>query len=275
MDQDPKLMLVRQNFFKTSTLIILLMLIVFQFIAFQYSFTTKIVPDGVSLLIMFACVFYLWMSERLDRERLLKMNLELILAQNEIKESQINIIMSLALSQEAKDTYTQGHSRRVTKYAVELAKILGLTNEEIAIIERAGKLHDIGKIGICDDILLSKEKLSSEQYSVIKGHPLKSASILDPLKFLDREKAIILHHHERYDGTGYPDGLRGDQIPLGSRILALVDAFDAMKSKRPYKKEQSKAEILEEIKNNAGSQFDPEVVRAFFSISEHFFVESS
>ncbi len=243
-----KLSFKKRNFFKMSTLCIMFLLIVFQFISIKYSPATKIIPDNIAVAVALICIFYLWISEQRDKEKLSRMNLELMLAHNTLKESQIDIIMSLGLSQEAKDYYTQGHSKRVTKYAVAIAEELKLEDEEIDIIKRAGKLHDIGKIGISDDILLSKNKLSEEEYQIIKSHPLKSANILDPLKFLDREKDIIKHHHERYDGKGYPDGLKTEKIPLGSRILSLADAFDAMKSERPYKKPLSKEEIIAEIK---------------------------
>ncbi|MFC1704304.1 HD-GYP domain-containing protein [Candidatus Omnitrophota bacterium] len=261
-----------RNVFKTFTLLILVLMLFFQFLAFRYHFTTKIVPDGVSFFIIFICVFYLWITERIDREKLSRMYLELILAQTTLKEAQIDIIMSLGLSQEAKDYYTQGHSKRVTKYAVDIARELGLDKEEIDVIQRAGKLHDIGKIGISDGILLSKEKLTDEEYIIIKSHPLKSASILDPLKFLDREKQIIRHHHERFDGAGYPDGLAGEKIPLGARIIALADSFDAMKSERPYKEPFTKEDIIAEVKKNSGAQFDPKVVEAFLKIIDRFFV---
>jgi HD-GYP domain-containing protein (c-di-GMP phosphodiesterase class II) len=263
---------IARDFFKMSTLIILFLLISFQLIGLLYSLEFKIVPDAVSFSIAFVCILYLWIVEIIDRERLMKMNLELIVTQSILKESQINTIMSLGLSQEAKDRYTQGHSERVTKYSVELAKEMGLSEDEIETIKRASKLHDIGKIGISDDILFSKDLLTEEQYNILKYHPIKSVNILDPLKFLDKEKKIIRHHHERYDGTGYPDRLKGNNIPLGSRIIAIADAFDAMKSERPYKDSLSKKEIVAELIKNTGTQFDPKVSKVFLRIIDRFFI---
>jgi len=188
-----------------------------------------------------------------------------------LKESEIDTIMSLVLSQEAKDRYTHGHSGRVTRYSVEIAKELGLPQEEIEVINKAGKLHDIGKIGIRDEILFYKGRLNKEQYDIIKTHPIKGVDIVEPLKFLKKEKKIIRHHHEHYDGGGYPDGLKAEKIPLGARIMAVADAFDAMKSTRPYKKPFSKEEIISEFKNNSGTQFDPKIVDIFLKIIDRFY----
>jgi len=247
--------------FKLFTLIILFLLIGAQITTIYLSI--KIIPGIVSIIAAVVCLCYLWIAELLDRARVLKVNLELILTQNMLKESEIDIIMSLVLSQEAKGRYTNGHSKRVTRYSVEVAKKLGLPDDEIGTIGRAGKLHDIGKIGIRDSILFCEGKLSEEQYNTIKTHPAKGANIIEPLKFLHREKDIIRHHHERYDGKGYPDGLKGERIPLGARIMAVADAYDAMRSTRPYKKPFSKEEIISELENNAGKQFDPKIVDIF------------
>jgi putative nucleotidyltransferase with HDIG domain len=189
-----------------------------------------------------------------------------------LKAAQIDIIMSLILSQESKDRYTHGHSERVTKYSVAIARELGLPEDEIEIIRRAGKLHDIGKVGIKDDILFSKEELTEEEYDIIKTHPAKGANIIEPLKFLEREKEIVRHHHERYDGEGYPDRLKAEEIPLGARIMAIADAFDAMRSERLYKKGYSKNEIIREFSENSGKQFDPKITAAFLKIIDRFYV---
>jgi uncharacterized domain HDIG len=188
-----------------------------------------------------------------------------------LKESHVDTIMALVLSQEAKDRYTYGHSERVTKYSLAIARELGLMEDEIEIIERAGKLHDIGKIGISDDVLFFEGNLDEEKMNIIRTHPAKGVNILDPLKFLDKEKDIIRHHHERYDGKGYPDGLKGEQIPLGARIMAVADAFDAMRSNRPYKKNLTKPEIISELLNNSGTQFDPKIVNTFLKIMDRFY----
>lgn len=179
--------------------------------------------------------------------------------------------MSLALSQEAKDRFTSGHSERVTIYSTEIAKELGLNNAEVEVINRAAKLHDVGKIGIRDSILFSEEKLTDEQYNIIKTHPQKGIDIIEPLNFLEKEKEIIVHHHERYDGRGYPHGLKAQEIPLGARIMAVADSFDAMKSTRPYKKPLNKENIIRELKDNSGTQFDPTIVEVFLKIIERFY----
>ncbi|MBL7197493.1 MAG: HD-GYP domain-containing protein [Candidatus Omnitrophica bacterium] len=255
--------------FKLFTLIILFLLISTQIITVYFSII--IIPGIISVFSAFVCLSYLWIAELLDRERLFKTNIELILTQSMLKEVEVDIIMSLVLSQEAKDRYTHGHSRRVTKYSVEIAKELGLSNDEIEVINRAGKLHDIGKIGIKDDILFYEGKLNEEQYNIIKTHPIKGANIIEPLKFLGKEKDIVRHHHERYDGEGYPDRLKAEEIPLGARIMAVADAFDAMKSTRPYKKPFSKEEIILELKDNAGEQFDSQIVDVFLKIIDRFY----
>ncbi|MFH1622558.1 MAG: HD domain-containing phosphohydrolase [Candidatus Omnitrophota bacterium] len=255
--------------FKLFTLAILFLLIATQIVMTFFSIT--IVPSFVSVVVAIACLSYLWIAETLDREKIHKINIELTITQDKLKESQIDAIMSLVLSQEAKDLFTSGHSERVTKYATELAKELGLPSKEVEVINRAAKLHDIGKIGIRDEILFSKGKLTEEQYNIIKTHPEKGIKIVDPLKFLDKERSIILHHHERFDGKGYPDRLKGKDIPIGARIMAAADSFDAMKSTRPYKQPLSKENIVCEFKDNSGTQFDPEVVKVFLEIIERFY----
>ena len=143
---------------------------------------------------------------------------------------------------------------------------MGLSQEEIAEIERAGKLHDIGKLGIDETILCKPGKLTEKEYAIIKTHSQMGTAILEPLDFLSKERIIMRHHHERYDGNGYPDRLKGKEIPLGSRIMAFADAFDAMKSERPYRKSLPDEKIISEIKENTGTQFCPKVVEAFLSL---------
>ncbi|MEW6008601.1 MAG: HD-GYP domain-containing protein [Candidatus Omnitrophota bacterium] len=264
-------LLINQGF-KLWVLIFLFTLIALRMITIFYYPKTDIISVGWSLTIALICVGYLWIAELRDRARIEKINRELIITKDILKESELEAIMALILSQEAKDPYSYGHTNRVTKYSVELAKELKLSNHMIDIIERAAKLHDIGKIGIKDSILFFEGKLSEKDYEIIKTHPVKSVSILEPLKFLQEEKEIILHHHERYDGKGYPQGLKKDQIPLGARIIAIADSFDAMSSDRIYRKRLSKDVIIKELKENAGSQFDPHLVKVFLSIIERFYV---
>lgn len=250
-------LLEQRNFFKLSTLIILVLLLLAQYAT--SIFKISIIPESISLTVACICVIYMWLAERKDVAVLQETNIKLFQAQEDLKGSHVETILSLVLSQEAKDSYTYGHSERVKQYVMMLAQELGLTEQEIEIVARAAKLHDIGKIGIKDEILFSHSKLSPEQYQEIKSHPAKGVAILEPLKFLEREKVIVKHHHEHFDGSGYPDGLQGEAIPLGARIICVADAFDAMRTSRPYAKPLSKEEIIKEFTFNAGAQFDPKI----------------
>ncbi|MEW5766319.1 MAG: HD domain-containing phosphohydrolase [bacterium] len=181
----------------------------------------------------------------------------------EIKEYYTGTIKALAAEIETRNPYTQRHSERVTEYAVLLAQRLSLSEDRIEEIKTAGLLHDLGKIGISDDILLKPDKLTSDEMDIMKTHPVKSGKIVGSLKFLQSTLPIIVHHHERYDGGGYPDQLAGDNIPLGARILAVADTFDAMTSSRPYRGPMSPEEAKNEIIKQSGRQFDPRVVEVF------------
>jgi len=164
---------------------------------------------------------------------------------------------------EARDLYTREHSSRVTGISMIIGKQLGCTVEELDILNFAGHLHDIGKIGIRDDILLKPGRLTDEEFEKIKEHPTIGANILEQLGFWERERQIIRCHHERFDGTGYPDGLKQDQIPLLARILSVADVYDAMASDRAYRKRMEEELILKIINEGVGTQFDPDVVAAF------------
>ncbi|HUU00879.1 MAG TPA: HD domain-containing phosphohydrolase [Myxococcota bacterium] len=175
-------------------------------------------------------------------------------------------IRSLAQALEARDAYTRGHSERVTRYAVAVAEQMGMTPKCVKVIRYAGLLHDIGKIGISDSILHKRLALSEEEWSVIRSHPLFGDSILQPLKFLEEAQQIVLHHHERLDGSGYPGQLKGEEIPIEARIIAVADAYDAMTSNRPYRQALPHTEALSEIGKASGLQFDSQVVDAFLSV---------
>jgi putative nucleotidyltransferase with HDIG domain len=167
---------------------------------------------------------------------------------------------------EARDPYTEQHSNRVTGIAVLLAKAMGCSEEEQDILNVAARLHDIGKIGIRDDILLKPGRLTPEEFDVIKEHPVIGADIVAQLGLWDREKQIIRCHHERFDGTGYPDGLQKEEIPLLGRILSVADVYDAIASDRAYRKKMEESTILKIMYDGAGSQFDPNVVEIFRSL---------
>jgi len=178
----------------------------------------------------------------------------------------LDTIRALAAAIDAKDPYTKGHSERVAKIAVVLATELNLSDREIENIEYTALLHDIGKIGIDDRILGKSSKLSNEEFKKIKEHPIVGAKIIEPVDFLKNSYEVIYHHHERYDGDGYPDGLKEKDIPLCARIIAVADAYDAMGSDRPYRKKLNKDKIMQELKDQSGKQFDSEIVKALISI---------
>jgi len=167
---------------------------------------------------------------------------------------------------EVRDPYTQQHSSRVTDISLQLGRALGCSQEEMDILNFAGPLHDIGKIGIPDSILLKPGALTDSEYEKIKEHPELGADIVGKLGMWGREQEIIRCHHERYDGTGYPAGLKQDEIPLLSRILSVADAYDAMASDRAYRKRMEVEKVLGIIRGAASTQFDPQVVEALLTL---------
>jgi len=181
----------------------------------------------------------------------------------EMRGLYLSTIKTLSKTIEAKDPYTSGHANRVMEYSVLLAEALELSYEKIQDIRMAAILHDLGKIAINDDILNKGGKLTAEEYEQIMKHPIIGAEIIDNISFLRDVKEIIKYHHERYDGKGYPEGLEGDEIPLEACILAIADSYDAMTSDRPYRKALDKEVALQEIKNNAGTQFHPYLAEIF------------
>ena len=180
-----------------------------------------------------------------------------------LHESYLSIIRALVSALELKDSYTSGHSESVSRYAVALAKGLKLSPQEIDSIEVAAILHDIGKIGVHESILNKSEKLNDEEWKEMRRHPEFSYKILKEVNFPWKIKPLIYAHHERYNGKGYPAGLKGEKIPLGARILAVADTFAAITSDRAYRKGLSKEVAIEELKRVAGTQLDPELVKVF------------
>jgi putative nucleotidyltransferase with HDIG domain len=181
-----------------------------------------------------------------------------------IRASFINAITALAYALEAKDVYTSGHSQRVTGISVAIARELGMPQDSIDKIRLAGLVHDIGKIGIRESVLNKPASLTDEELKHIKSHCEAGEHILTPIVEDEEILRAVRHHHEHYDGMGYPDGLRGEQIPLAARILAVADAFDAMTSERPYRSAMSAQDACAEIERCKGTQFVPEVADAFF-----------
>jgi len=180
-----------------------------------------------------------------------------------IYENLLSTLYALVNALEARDAYTQQHSHRVAALAAVLGKEMNLSSEELDILNVAGRLHDIGKIGVRDAILLKKGSLTSEEMLEIEKHPLIGANIIGQLGLWEREQIIIRHHHERFDGKGYPDGMKGRAIPLLARIMAVADAYDAMASDRVYRKKLSFDEVFKRIDEAAGVQFDPDIVNVF------------
>jgi len=187
----------------------------------------------------------------------------------EIKELFFMTVRALASTIDAKDPYTYGHSERVSQYSLEIAKKLGLSTEEQENIQLAALLHDIGKIGIPDEILHKPDKLTLDEFSIIQKHPIKGSMIMEHIKQLSKIIPGMRQHHERFSGGGYPDGLKGQEISLAGKIISVADAFDAMTSDRAYRKGISKEEALSRIKDCSEIQFDPTVVEAFIKISEN------
>jgi len=183
-----------------------------------------------------------------------------------ITENLFSTLYALVDTIEARDPYTKQHSARVSGYAVLMAESMGCSQEEIEKLNISGNLHDIGKIGVPDSILLKKGKLNFEEYEVIKTHPTIGANIISRFGMWTDEQLIIKHHHERFDGTGYPDGLKGNDIPFLSRILSVADAFDALTSDRSYRKRMSDEVAVSIIIANKWEQFDPKIVNIFLAL---------
>jgi len=184
----------------------------------------------------------------------------------DLQESYLELAMSLAEAVEIKDRYTRGHSDLVSRYAVAIAGRLGMTAQEIEVIQRGGMLHDVGKIGIDEAILNKKGQLTDEEYEEIKKHTIYGADILAPIAFLRGERDIVLQHHEKMDGSGYPYGLTGDEISIGARIIAVCDVFEGITSNRPYRKPMKPEKVLEILEHEAGEKLDARIVRTFLEI---------
>jgi putative nucleotidyltransferase with HDIG domain len=175
-------------------------------------------------------------------------------------------IFAFAKTLELKDHYTGEHVENTVHFATQVANELNLPKDDVELIKQAAMLHDLGKIGISENILLKKGKLNKKEFDEIKKHPQIGADIIRPIQFLHDLIPFIFYHHERWDGKGYPSGIRGEDIPLGARVIAIADVYQALISDRPYHKAFSKEAAIEIIKKSSGTQFDPRVVSAFLKV---------
>lgn len=207
-------------------------------------------PDELQLIVSSALEYY---QLKHDNDKLIA----------DLKELFSGTIKAIMEALDAKDSFTSGRSKRITYYSVQIAKQLGLSSIDVGKIELAGMLHDIGMIGVSDDILYKIDELSQEEYNEIKKHITYSVKILEDIKQLKDVVEIIKFHHEKHDGTGYPHGISGEDIPIGSRIIAIADAFDSIISNRAYREKTDIKMALDKIKEASGTQFDPIIVKAF------------
>ena len=202
-----------------------------------------------------------------------EINNELKETNDKLEKAYLETIETLRFTVEAKDTYTRGHSDRVSEYSVLLGKHLNLSEEDLHLLRIGGLFHDIGKIGVPDSILLKTERLTDDEYSEIKNHPTIGAHILSNATIFESAIPIVKHHHERYDGFGYPSKLVGENIPYLARIAAVADSFDAMTSKRTYRDSLPLDIVKKEIEKNKGTQFDPNIADKFLDILNNHYNE--
>ena len=184
----------------------------------------------------------------------------------DLQENYLELMLSLAEAVEIKDRYTRGHSELVSRFSVAIAEEMELTEREIEEIERGGMLHDVGKIGIDEAILSKPGRLTDEEFEIIRMHPVYGAKIVEPISFLSNVKDMVLHHHERTNGSGYPDGLKGSEISLGARIIAVCDVFEGLTSHRPYRDPMTPEEVVALLEEEAGPILDADVVEIFLRI---------
>ena len=246
-------------------LLITMLAVIFEAISVYYKVSVSGVFVGIAILILlFMNVVY---TIHIIRDIIKRQQQEeLDKRKKNIEEMSLQLMQMLSTTIEAKDEYTKGHSHRVAEYSVLIARELGWNEKELSNLKNAAHLHDIGKIAIPDTILNKPSKLSEEEFSIIKEHTTIGANILKNISLIDHVQEIVRNHHERYDGNGYPDGLKGKEIPLHARIVMVADSYDAMSSQRIYRNQLPPEKIIQELENNKGTQFDPEITDIFLKL---------
>ena len=229
---------------------------------------------GVFVFTVPLCVawfsFRLYMAKstevRQRNEELSTVNELLRQTNDRLEESHISVIGALIGALEAKEAHLSGHAATTMHYSVEVGRKLGLGNDEIAAIKLGALFHDVGKIGVPEQLLSKPAELTEAEWVEMRAHPTIGASLLGNVPMLDRIRPVVLAHHENFDGTGYPHGLKGSEIPLAAQIISVADAYDAMTSERPYRVALRSKPALRELRANAGTQFNPVVVEAFIQV---------
>ncbi len=190
--------------------------------------------------------------------------------QRQVRQMQNSVVCALSMLLDLKDLRTGVHATRLAEWGVRVGEHLGLSREDLRDVENASLLHDIGKVGVPEEILNKRAPLTRDEYDLVKKHSEYGWAILRNIPYLENSSLLVLHHHERWDGKGYPGALRGEEIPLGARIVAVVDAFDAMLSTRCYREGLEMEEVLRRLRGAAGTQFDPQIVELFIRLSSEF-----
>lgn len=224
----------------------------------------------VGLFILYILLLRLIISSanQLEQQKfqIINKNVEITNSFDKLNQAFHSTVEALAEAVDARDSYTAGHSRRVTIYASALGKKIGLTKKELSYLNMASLLHDIGKIGISDDVLHKNSKLTDDEYNLIKTHPVVGKTIVENIPDFHELIPLIYHHHEKYDGSGYPSGTIGIDIPEGARIIAIADAFDAMTTNRPYRSSMVLDDAVEQLTSGTNTQFDPQMVELFLGL---------
>ncbi len=229
----------------------------------------------VSIMFAGLLILYIILLKTISNasSQIIKQNKSLLERENELQESYGKLdatyrstVLTLSKAVDARDSYTAGHSERVAKLSIEIGQRLGLSIGELETLELAALFHDIGKLGVPDSVLNKPGKLTASEFAKIKEHPMAGVEILKNIDFLRDTLVIIKHHHERFSGGGYPDGIQGEHIPLESRIIAVADTYDAITSDRPYRQGSSHKEAIEELMRSVHQQFDPNIVEFFLEI---------